>query len=77
MDQFEDLADLHDSEESPRLRQRFSEQYRRLIGVHPDFRHEFRAALRNILNDGGGVVDDVADLIHRGHENSAGASVRS
>ena len=76
-DLFEDLADLHDTEESPRLRQQFAERYRRLIGVHPDLRAEFRTALHNILNDGGGAVDDVIELIHRDHENSAGASARS
>src|SRR5262249_9805234 len=43
-----DLAELHDTEPCPRLRQSFAERYRKLIGVHPDLRERFRAGLERL-----------------------------
>ena len=56
----EDVAEVFDSETVPAERQQFAESYRRLVGVHPADRHEFRQALERI-RDGGGLP--VGDLI--------------
>ena len=77
MDLFADLAELYETEQSPRLRQRFADRYRRLIGVHPEQRKEFRAALERVLAGGGMPVEDVIDLINRDHEKRSGFACRA
>jgi len=55
----EDVAEFFDSETIPAERHRFAESYRRLVGVHPENRHEFRQSLERICDGGGLPVDDL------------------
>ena len=47
------------------LRTAFADKYRRAVGVHPDRRDEFRAALLCIRDGGGMPVADVIDVLNR------------
>ncbi len=61
----EDVAEIFDTETVPTERQQFAESYRRLVGVHPDDRHEFRQALERIRDGGGMPVDDLIEAFNR------------
>ena len=56
---YEDLADLHDTEHSDRLRTKFAEQYRRCVGVTPNQRGHFRVGLEHLCNSGAMPVEDL------------------
>ena len=59
LDLFEDLAELHDTEVVLQERVRLSAQYQACVGVPPQQRNEFRAAMERILAGNGGSVDQV------------------
>ena len=61
----EDVAEFFDNETVPAERQLFAESYRRLVGVHPDDRHEFRQSLERIRDGGGMPVGDLIDEFNR------------
>lgn len=61
----EDMAEFFDNETVPTERQQFAESYRRLVGVHPENRHEFRDALERIRDGGGMPVDDLLEEFNR------------
>ena len=65
LDVHEDVAEFYDQETLPEYRQRFAESYRRLVGVHPALRNEFREALIRVRNGGGMPVADVMDVLNR------------
>ena len=68
------LAERAETDPSPSLRAQFAERYRELIGVAPNVRGEFRAALERIDTGGGMPVQDVIDLLRMRHSNGfAGA----
>ena len=61
----EDVAEFFDNETVPVERQQFAESYRRLVGVHPDDRHEFRQTLERIRDGGGMPVGDLIEEFNR------------
>lgn len=65
MDWFEKFAGWHDEEACPRARNKIAESYRRVIGVHPDFRQQLRAALERVRENGRVPVSDVVHSINR------------
>jgi hypothetical protein len=63
MELFEDVAELWETEGVPGLKQRFATQYRKLMGVGPEHRGEFRAELERIKDGGGGSIQDAIDRL--------------
>lgn len=61
----EDVGEFYDCETLPKYRQQFAEAYRRLVGVHPADRHEFREALFRVRDGGGMPVADLIDVFRR------------
>ncbi len=65
LDAHDDVAEFYDSETYTEYRQKFADAYRRLIGVHPADRHEFRKALIGIRDGGGRPVADLIEIFNR------------
>ncbi len=65
LDANEEVAECFDSEDVPVYRQRYADAYRRLVGVHPAHRHEFREAMLRARDGGGMPVADVIDVFNR------------
>lgn len=65
MQQFHDLAHRFEQKASAHLRQEYAERYRRVIGVHPAAREEFRQALERICAGGRMPVQDVIAVLER------------
>jgi hypothetical protein len=65
LDAHDDVAEFYDSETLPEYRQKFADAYRRLVGVHPADRHEFREALLQVRDGGGMPVADLIDVLNR------------
>jgi hypothetical protein len=63
MDLFEDLAALVEEEPCAALRQKLANRYRKLIGVSPEHRHDFRLRLERTVEGGGPSPDETATLI--------------
>jgi hypothetical protein len=63
LDLFEDLADLHDTEGSAKLRVEFANRYRKILGVNPPQRHKFKEGLQGILDGNGKFIADVISEI--------------
>lgn len=61
----EDVAEFFDAETVSAQRHQFAASYRRLVGVHPADRHEFRQALERIRDGGGMSVPDLIDVLNR------------
>ena len=61
----EDVAELFAGAMVSAEREQFAASYRRLVGVHPDDRHEFREALDRIRDGGGMPVNDLVDTFNR------------
>jgi hypothetical protein len=59
----EGLAERYAQERSPSLQAEYARRYRELIGIGPDQREEFRAALERVRAGGGMSVQDVIDLL--------------
>lgn len=72
MDLFEDLAILYETETTASLRKKFAQRYLRLIGVVPEQRQEFRAALKRIVAGGRQPIADVVELF--AHQRQANGS---
>ena len=64
----ERLADRCEREVSPSLRAEYADRYRELIGVDPNQRGEFRAALERIDAGGRMPVQDVIDLLRKRYD---------
>lgn len=65
---FEDLAELHDTEPSVRLRAEFAERYRRGVGVYPALRQEFKAAMERIVAGvGNRPIADIIESLESRH----------
>jgi hypothetical protein len=70
MNLHERLAEHAVRERSGSLRAEYADRYRELIGVAPDQRAEFLAALERVRDGGGMGVQDVIDLLRiRSEEN--------
>ena len=65
LDVHEDVAEFYDQETLPEYRKRFAESYRRLVGVHPARRDEFRDALIRIRDGGGMPVKLLMEVLNR------------
>lgn len=63
MNLHEGLAERAIRERSGSLRTEYAGRYRELIGVSPEQRAEFRAALERVRDGGGMGVQDVIDLL--------------
>ena len=61
----EDVAEIFEAATIQTDRQQFAEAYRRLVGVHPQQRQEFREALERIQDGGGLPVQDLIDILNR------------
>ena len=61
----EDVAEFFADATVPAEREQFAASYRRLVGVHPDDRHEFREALERIRDGGGMPVNDLVSTFNR------------
>lgn len=61
----EDVAEFYENETISADRKYFADAYRRLVGVHPDQRHEFHEALERIRDGGGLPVADLIDILNR------------
>jgi hypothetical protein len=70
MDVLADLARLAENHQVAAIRQRLRKRYRDVVGVDPERRDELRAALERIKAGGGASVEDVVDLINRGHQEN-------
>jgi hypothetical protein len=68
------LAERWEAEASPSLRAEYAKRYRELIGVEPNLRDEFHAALERIEAGGGMPVADVIDLLRMRHQANGFAS---
>lgn len=59
-----ELAELYETETSARLRERYADRYRRLLGVAPEQRQALQAALAGVVAGSGqrvaGVLQDLA-----------------
>ena len=61
----EDVAEIFEAATIQSDRQEFAEAYRRLVGVHPEQRHEFGEALERIRDGGGLPVADLIEILNR------------
>lgn len=61
LDALEDLAQAYDLDRDPVI----ARSYENIVGVHPEFRKEFRAALERIDNGACGRVQAVIDHYRR------------
>ena len=61
----EDVAEIFEAATIQTDRQQFAEAYRRLVGVHPQQRQEFREALERIQDGGGLPVAVLFDILNR------------
>jgi hypothetical protein len=68
MELHEDLAALAEEETDEALRRTFAERYRRLVGILPHQRKEFRRGLERIEAGSGMPVGDLVALFRRGYE---------
>jgi len=59
------LAEGWERETSERVCQAYVSLHRKLVGVHPAQREEFRAALNRICDGGGMLVEDLIDTLRR------------
>jgi hypothetical protein len=67
---YEELAVAAETEPLPELRTRYVAEYRRLLGIVPDDREEFQAALKRIrAGNGGSVETAITKLNFRRQEN--------
>ena len=64
----EGLAALCERERSPSLQAEYAASYRKVIGVSPEQRHEFRDAMERVRGGGGMSVQDVVDLMRRRYQ---------
>lgn len=62
---FEDVAEIYEAATIAEDRKKFAEAYRRLVGIHPENRQEFREALERIRDSGGLPVQDLIDILNR------------
>jgi hypothetical protein len=68
----EDLAEIHDEEASPKMRDRYAAMYRRVVGVHPEQRRKFAEELRPIAESGNRTVNELIDSLDvSGHVNGS------
>ena len=65
LDAHEDLAVLYEQETSEYFRSVFAENYRTVVGVHPDQRDEFLEALLRVQDGGGMPVADLIEVLNR------------
>jgi len=64
----EGLAERYEREKSASLRAEYAASYRKVIGVDPEQRHEFRDAMERVREGGGMSVQDVIDLLRMRHQ---------
>lgn len=62
---YEDVAEFFDAATVLSDREKFAASYRRLVGVHPEHRQEFREALERIRDGGGMPVDELIAEFNR------------
>ena len=65
LDANSDIAEFYESETITRYRESYANSYRRIVGIHPADRDEFREALIHIRDGGGVPVAEVIDILNR------------
>lgn len=74
-DKHENLALRYETHTIPSSREAYAEAYRRLVGVHPDQRQEYRQALGYIIDGSGFPVDDLIEEFRLDHVKMSSSGV--